>query len=237
MGEWMAEAMGYMKTKVTLRLVYKDVKVVYHKGRMPCGLIAVAAIQYGRCRLPYYHGDMSARSLGDSVHSNSPSVYPGIPKEGDTLFGTHLVKREAVSDGVDVEFYETDLQKLNACPADPCNWYYSELDYINTSFSDGYIRVHYRAMPVDESGFPLIPDDELYKEALYYYIRAKMVGAGYEDKVFREETLMSRFEDYAARAMSRIRYPSVDEVAARVDRMTRLVLPEYDTFHTDYLTI
>ncbi len=224
MNEWIPEAMGYMKTKVALVSKYEDVKIHFHKGRLPCGLQTLKAVQYGHCRLNYFKGARSADSQ-DCAPNTSPSVYPGIPQEGTTTFGTHLVTRPAVDEGVDVSFYETELQKVNMLEFHGEHWYYTELDYINTSFECGTVRLHFVSIPLDNEGMPLIPDDELYKEALYWYVRAKMIGTGYEDRSFNEATCMERFESYASRAMSRIRYPSVDEQQGKIARMTRLIMP------------
>lgn len=47
-------------------------------------------------------------------------------------------------------------------------------NYIFTNFSDGYIYISYYAFPVDEKGYPLIPEDQKYKEAVKAYIRLKI---------------------------------------------------------------
>lgn len=46
--------------------------------------------------------------------------------------------------------------------------------YIFTNF-DGAICLSYLAIPVDEEGFPMIPDDASYMEALYKYIDMKLL--------------------------------------------------------------
>jgi len=222
MEEWIPEAMGYMRTRYVTRLTFKDVNIAFHRGKYPCDLIAAVAVQHGGCRLRYYSGSIAANGFGSS--SNADSVYPGIPVYGQQAFGTHLVKRPAVDKGVPVEFYETDIRAVQSLPEGDA-WYYSEMGFINTSFEKGCVRVHYRGIPVDEQGLPLIPDEENYKQALYWYCRAMMIGAGFEDKVFREEVCMQRYEEAAGRAMSRITYPSVDEMDAKVERLTRFILP------------
>lgn len=224
MPEWIPEAMGYMKTKMTLEKVWKDLRIQYHRAKLPCGIQSVSAIQYGCHRLRYYNGARAAGSA-ERWNGDAASVYPGIPLEGTTIFGTHLVKRPAVDDGVEVAFYETSLERVS-CLSEGEHWYYTENGSISTSFSDGIIRVHYRRLPLDGEGYPMIPDDELYKEALYYYVLAKMIIAGYETKAISEREAMLRFEDYAARAMSRIRYPSVDQAEEQVRNLSRLILPE-----------
>jgi len=222
MEEWIPEAMGYMRTKYVTGLTFQDVHIAYHKGKLPCDALSVSAVQHGHGRLPLYSGDVAANGFGSPVGADS--VYPGIPVYGQQAFGTHLVKRPAVDRGVDVSFYETDIKALCCLPC--CEgWYYTELGFINTSFESGCVRVHYRGIPKDEQGLPLIPDEENYKQALYWYCRAMMIGAGFEDKVLSEQVCMQRFEEYAGRAMSRITYPSTDEMDAKVERLYRFVLP------------
>ncbi len=137
-----------------------------------------------------------------------------------------MVKRGSEDDGIPVSFYETNIYSLENMVFHGEHWYYTELDHIVTSMSDTWIRIHFKAMPVDGNGLPLIPDEENYKEALYYYVRAKMIGAGYEDRQFREDVLMDRFEKYAQRARSRITYPSLDQMEEKVGRMNKLIFPE-----------
>lgn len=47
-------------------------------------------------------------------------------------------------------------------------------NYIFTNFKDGYIYMSYYAFPVDEDGYPLIPEDQKYKEAVKAYVRLKI---------------------------------------------------------------
>jgi hypothetical protein len=44
-------------------------------------------------------------------------------------------------------------------------------DIIYTSFKDGYIEMAYLAIPMDNEGYPMIPDNSKYQRALEYYIR------------------------------------------------------------------
>lgn len=46
--------------------------------------------------------------------------------------------------------------------------------YIFTNFKSGEICLSYLAIPVDDEGFPLVPDDVTYDEALMYYIIKKL---------------------------------------------------------------
>jgi hypothetical protein len=48
------------------------------------------------------------------------------------------------------------------------------LDNINTNFETGTLTLQYLAMPTDEEGFPLVPDNESYKEAFFWKIARQL---------------------------------------------------------------
>lgn len=223
MEEWIPQGMGQLQTRTILVNKWKDVKVNFHKARIPCGTIEIKAVQSGGGRLEYLEPTMIPGTETGYGKSNPNSV-GGIPDAAITPFvGKTGLTPVPTEDGVSYQWH-TDIRKLELME---CNgYYYTEMDYIVTSVCDGKIRVHYKAFPVDEDGFPLIPDEENYKEALYWYVRAKMVGAGWDDKQFNEGVLMERFELYGARAIAKISYPSVEQKDAMVSRMTRLIMPE-----------
>lgn len=45
--------------------------------------------------------------------------------------------------------------------------------YIKTNIKDGYIMLAYAAMETDDDGYPIIPDDPSFSEALYWYVVMK----------------------------------------------------------------
>jgi hypothetical protein len=52
------------------------------------------------------------------------------------------------------------------------------LDNIISTVKDGNIRIQYLAMPTDEEGFPLIPDNESYKEAFFWKVARQLAIRG-----------------------------------------------------------
>lgn len=77
--------------------------------------------------------------------------------------------------------YSHNLNSLDSLPLKLGRLYYLsngdsfkfEKGWIKTSFKEGNISIVYKAIPVDEDGLPLIPDDESYKEAITSYIKMK----------------------------------------------------------------
>ena len=47
--------------------------------------------------------------------------------------------------------------------------------YINTNVKEGYIILSYRSIPLDEDGYPYIPDDPGFEDALYWYLTMKLL--------------------------------------------------------------
>lgn len=110
------------------------------------------------------------------------------------------------------------------------DWYDVIPGGLQTSICDGTIEIHYLALPMDDEEFPLIPDDEDYKQAIYWYVRFMMIGAGYEDKVFTAIQCNDKFELHAARAKGKIRYPSVEMMTDRIPSITRYLPASFNRF-------
>lgn len=222
--EWIPEAMNHMKTRYDLKESFADVNVVYHKGKLPCDLVWLEAVEFEGVRL--------GKSLTAKHHATGHNIHGASdPIVNTPLFSSIItVSHNQTYFDEDNLMYHSDIQPLEGstldpeCVQQPSKYYDIEMDYIVTSFSKGTVRLHYRARPSDQNGLPLIPDNENYKEAIYNYVRAKMQGAGYKDTVYREEELMRRFEMYAARAIGEITYPTPDEAEASMN-MVRFIPP------------
>lgn len=224
--EWIPEAMGIIRVKQAMINKWKDIEVHFNKAKLPCGLTTLKAVEYGGFRV---RQGASARTYnaprmvvsGSEVDTNNAFIT--VPTVAQTVNGENI--------------YGSDLvplctEKLEHCLGLPvCGnlEYYPELDYITFDrLEDAIVRVHYRTVPLDEQGLPLIPDNEEYKQALYYYVRKQMVGSGWTDPVFTYLQLEALFEKHATRAREQIRRPSVDAMDGKVERMTRFIPP------TDY---
>lgn len=227
MGEWIPEAMGIMRTRVTYQKCWKYVNIEFHKGRLPCGLHAVLGVMHNGYRVDWSNSILAA-SAPQPEHTYNNNIPLGPVPDTITVFDTTIAYYQTPEQSI---IYDTLLTQVRQAPCGG-HTYYTELDYINTSLRDGKLTVLYDRIPLDQEGFPIIPDNEQYKEALYWYCRAKMIGSGYPDKVFKEEVCMERFELAAARAIGQIKYPSIDKMETMFRTNTRLIMPEnyYEDF-------
>ena len=215
--EWIPEAMGYMRTRQQMHVTYQDITVEFHKAKMPCGLVALGAVEHSPGYRMMYSNSTRAIEVARFQQTNNAANIPVFMTEVAT-------PNHAPFTGPQNYIWKTTLTAAQSLPFS--NHYYTvEMGYINTSMCDGQIRAHFTTTMLDEDGYPLIPDNEDYKEALYYYVRAKMFGAGFKDPAYSEVELMRRYEMYAVRAVGQIRYPSVDQVQAKIEAHTRFVPP------------
>jgi hypothetical protein len=225
--EWIPEAMSLLQTPQPLSKKYKDIDIIFHKGKLPCGLIILDAVEYNGQRLALsstIKNYLTGHRINDKQHDEATntqtfsSIIKTVPN--DTVFTQDDIMWS--SDVVPSK----SLDVKPSCEASPSDWYAVEMNWLTTSFADGTVRLHYRSQPLDENGLPLIPDNQNYKEALYLYVRAKMIGSGYQDKVYQEQTLMQRFEIMGRRAINEITYPTPDEKEQQVKTQVRFIPPD-----------
>lgn len=219
MHEWIPECMRLMNTHMQYVPDYKDVEIKFHKGKLPCGLVFIEAVEWCGARLRY----------GNSVkHPQAPDcdtdveqingAFVSIPYKAGTANSTYS--------------FSSDIKSVYKLPACSNQWYQVELGRILTSFEEGWVRIFFRKTPTDARGLPLIPDNENYKQALYWYTRACMIGAGFEDRIFGWDQCNQNYEFYAARAVTEIDFPSPDEMETRLNTQLRLIFPQdyFDNF-------
>ena len=223
--EWIPEAMEYMKTRCELKPAFEDVTVVFHKGKLPCDLVWLRAVEFEGSRLGVSDTVKDYRT-GHNINDKTETDF------ANTKLFSSVIKVEPDNTHFDQQnlFWSSTAQPVNSLVAQdgckqPSDFYSIEMGYITTSFPDGTVRIHYLARPVDGNGLPLIPDNVNYKEAIYYYVRAKMIGSGYTDKVYQEGELMQRFETYARRAINEITYPTPDEREQELKAAVRFIPP------------
>jgi hypothetical protein len=103
---------------------------------------------------------------------------------------------------------------------------------LQVSFEEGYVKIRYYAIPLCEDGYPMIPDNENFKQALEWHIIRRLIGSGYLHPVFTYLQADELYERSAARALSDITYPTPDKAARTNRTLIRLIPP--DRFLQDY---
>jgi hypothetical protein len=109
--------------------------------------------------------------------------------------------------------------------------------YIKTNIKDGYLLVSYQAIPVDDDNYPLVPDDEGFFEALYWYINMKLmypkwVAGQIRDAVYYDAK--SSWNYYRKQAYGNAMMPNTDQLETIKNIWIRLI-PEINSnrnFHS-----
>lgn len=85
--EWVYEAMEMMQTQQTLEGHWQDVSITFHKGKLPCGLVWVDAVEYQGKRLPEGGGMRPAEKDRRISHEGSSAYISTVDREQAALGG------------------------------------------------------------------------------------------------------------------------------------------------------
>ena len=112
-------------------------------------------------------------------------------------------------------------------------------NYIKTNIKDGYLLVSYQAVPTDDEGYPLIPDDASYIEALYWFIVMKLTypewrAGRVRDAVYYDARRSWNY--YSKQAYANAIMPTRDQMESIKNTWLRLV-PEIHEHDSAYSTI
>lgn len=103
---------------------------------------------------------------------------------------------------------------------------------IFTSFPEGKIRIAYKAVPVDEDGFPLLIDNENYLAALEAYIKKQVFTVKFDQGKIAAGVLENAKQDYAwlsGQLASEFQIPSMSEMES-ISRYITSILPSVRHF-------
>lgn len=85
---------------------------------------------------------------------------------------------------------------------------------IFTTFKEGEVEIVYRAVPVDEEGYPMIMDNEKYKNALELYIKKDRFTKYFDNGKLHQSILQNVQQEYAWAAgqlQSELKTPSMSQ--------------------------
>lgn len=150
-----------------------NVKVHEFRGLLPCDLISVIQVK-----------DIDS---GICLRSMTDTFTPGIEPRPSDLSRDLLDNVKPPTEG-----YIPPMRK-----------HMEELTFkvqgriLFTSFPEGEVEVAYKAIPVDDDGFPLLIDNETYLNALEAYIKVKVFTVMYDTGKIQAGVLSNAQSDYA----------------------------------------
>lgn len=99
---------------------------------------------------------------------------------------------------------------------------------IFTSFPEGRVEIAYKAIPVDEDGFPLLIDNETYLNALEAYIKVKVFTVKFDTGKIQAGVLSNAQTEYAWAShllQSEMTTPSMAEMESMTRYLNTLIKP------------
>jgi len=130
--------------------------------------------------------------------------------------GEHL---RYLSGDFDTYYHQNDSKNLRSSST---YGYNINSAFINTNFREGDIIFSYLAVPVDSEGFPLVPDNISYKEAIFWYILMKLFLGGFEHKFFSYDQAEARWHHYCSQARGKANMPNSDMYESIKNQWNRL---------------
>jgi hypothetical protein len=155
-----------------------------------------------------------------------------LPYDLVELKGVRAFSEQDAKDYEKIELtYATNLYHANKPCDGECEYteatYTAEEGIIKTSFPNGYIEVAYKALPVDEDGFPLVPDNYKVLLALEYHVLYRFLEPLYlvgkiTDKAF-DHIAKNKFW-YIGAANTEMQLSGYDHIEAIMNTVNRLII-------------
>lgn len=251
--EWLPQGMEKLKTKMQMEITSKDLEVTDHYVPFPCGYNFTEAVETlsingeeVRMRLregsdKRYLATISETTEESNLFISDPvsvqRVYiptDQITDEGVVIDEGYYTEYKFVGYRSLVPYDGKDIRQAKTIHVSP-PYYIPQPGGMQTSFAEGKIRLHYRKIPVDKEGYPLIPNHEDYLTALEWYGLSCIIAAGYQHPIFDYRFCYEKFETHGRRAINSITYPTPEKMERIVERFVRLIPPinYYETFETN----
>lgn len=261
--EWAGEAVKKigafptLLTKTTGKGGQPILMLVNYQAKLPCDLTTINQVAYSDTETgPFYPMTYASGSFDANVPNidipsqNDPievvterplvdltmSLYGDTYAEALNRLNSYPVIREQLASLLYSSSYPTPNID-NTTASDPYT-YVTNGGYIKTNVRTGYIMMSYQAVPTDDEGFPMIPDDESFEEAIYWYINMKLTYPEWKSGRVRDAVYYdakSSWNFYRKQAYAAALMPNVDQLESIKNAWVRLVpeIHEHDTFFTN----
>lgn len=194
----------------------EDVEIENFRGALPCDLISIIQVKD-------IHTGLCLRSMTDNfprgMHDHHPHCLPKdftgnvIPKKGLYIPPMGLPPRELA--------FKTQGR------------------VIYTSFPHGKVEIAYKSIPVDDNGYPMLPDNENFLAALEAYIKKQVFTVKFDTGKISAGILQNAQQEYAwlaAELDAEFTVPSVSEMES-ITRMINTMIPKVREFDRGFRSL
>ena len=224
--EWIGEGMNALQVTNTLELKCSgeencpdEIYVRNYCASLPCGFVSVESLSDENGFAILEESSLNSNTTSSNTLAR-PSVFMVNPFVHQTSDGT------TGTPSIDPNIY-INIQGGDLTPAIQSvqSYYKIKGNKIQTSFECGFVTLKYWSIPVCPDGYPMIPDNENYKQALVWHVLRNLIGAGYQHQVFSWDKCNEQYEILAPRAMNEISFYSPDGARRLHNTMVRLMPP------------
>jgi hypothetical protein len=166
--EWIADGLQHIGSYV--QFTEKECKIIIedYEGVLPCDLHKVIRLKRGTevkmGESGFYGGTLTNELINAGIDINefSPYVRFGVlPVQG-------IAKVENQGTDEHNRLHHNSNLIANNNSAHTSLDYNVNFDKIRTAFRYGYITIQYLAIPVDERGWPMVPDNVSFRDAMFW---------------------------------------------------------------------
>lgn len=189
----------------------EDIDIHEFRGTLPCDLISIDQVM-----------DLET---GICLRSMTDNFTPGLRPKPKEPKGPHHPPFEP--------FNPRDVMKGPGPYIPPMQRYLEEPAFktqgriIFTSFPEGRVQIAYKAIKVDENGYPMLIDDENYLAALEAYIKMKVFIIKFDEGKINANVLQQAKQDYgwlAGQLRSTFTTPSQSEMESITRYINTMIL-------------
>lgn len=223
--EWIGEGVRKLKTKYSLKVKYTQVQLYYHVAKFKIPSESILYVTCGRGKLRHWAGvEMS----GGVDHCHREGWLENLFASGMPVYSVTGDPLQSLDDYTGGNPFPRDIiEPVENMPWVEGHWWKMNGPDLQSSLKDEQLTIWYMSIPTDENNFPIIPDNENYMEALYWYNRMKLIEAGFEDKVVNHGMAKKEWQEYMLIARNEITYPTVSQMEEQIHRHLNLFPHEY----------
>lgn len=196
-----------------------DVPISCFRGMLPCDLVSIIQVRDKKSKI-------CLRSMTDDFNpgfkidsDKERGIVPTAPKPP-------VKKKDYLNNAVRPEDVEnTYIPPSHERPMELS--FKTQGRVIYTSFPEGCLEVMYKAIPVDDDGFPLLIDNENYLAALEAYIKVRVFTIKFDTGKISAGVLQNAQQEYyglAAELTEEFQQPSMSEAQTLTNIYNTLIV-------------
>lgn len=228
--EWIADGLQHIGAYPQFQNKPGLILIEDYEGFIPCDVYNVIKMEKGteiKCTTTggFYDGTLADMMNKAGVDYDAQSAYdrfktiavPGISK---------------IDNNLDYSGLTNHLNNNPNLIGNPSMIQHTSTDYsvnfnkITTGFKDGFIEIQYQAFPVDERGWPLVPDNVSFRDALFWKVASQLSMR--DPSLFKNPRLQdyeycrSKWNFYCVQARAGANMPNLEQMQGLANNFTRL---------------